>query len=81
MTAAQLRYASAGLGRRSPARNVQTRRSIDVGRAEAWSFRWSFRQAQYRVTEPDQLDGLPDLTCKDSICQHAMDDPRLSSNP
>jgi hypothetical protein len=42
------------------------------------SFRRSFHQALLRPSGAHWLDKLPDLTCKGSTRQHAVDDPLLS---
>jgi hypothetical protein len=42
------------------------------------SFPLSCHQALLAVTGAHWLDDVPDLTCKDGTCQHAVDDPRLS---
>jgi hypothetical protein len=44
------------------------------------SFPLSFNLAVPGPTGAYWLDGPPDVTCKDSTGQHAMDDPLLSCN-
>jgi hypothetical protein len=42
------------------------------------TFCLSFHQALLGPTGADRLDDPSDLSCKDSTCQHAADDPLLS---
>jgi hypothetical protein len=44
------------------------------------SFHLSFHQALLDPTGAHWLDDPPNLTCKDSTGQHAVDGPRLSCN-
>jgi hypothetical protein len=46
--------------------------------SEGMSFSLSFHQPVPGPTGAHWLDDLPDLTCKDSTRQHALDDPLLS---
>jgi len=48
---------------------------------QSMSFRWSFHLALLGPTGAHWLDGPPDLSCKETTGQHAVDDPRLSCNP
>jgi hypothetical protein len=45
------------------------------------SFRLSFHQPLLGPTGAHWLDGRPDVSCKDSTRQHAVDDALLSCNP
>jgi hypothetical protein len=62
------------------------RRPVEVKlaavRASDWwrSFSQSFHLALLGPTGAHWLDGLPDVSCKDSTRQHAVDDPLLSCN-
>jgi len=42
------------------------------------SFRLSFHLALFGPTGAHWLDDPPDVRCKDSTCQYAVDDPLLS---
>jgi hypothetical protein len=42
------------------------------------SFCWSFHLASLATTGPHWLDDPPDLSCKQTTRQHALDNPRLS---
>ena len=44
------------------------------------SFRLSFHQPLLGLSGADWLDDPPDLNCKDSARQHAVDEPLLSCN-
>jgi hypothetical protein len=46
-----------------------------------WSFRWSFRQGKHRLTGPEQLDGVPDLSSEDRTERDVMDGRVSTSNP
>jgi len=45
------------------------------------SFRWSFRQAQHRMTGPYRLDYPSDLTSENSTLRDDMDGGGSTSNP
>jgi hypothetical protein len=49
--------------------------------SEGMSFSLSFHQPLLSPTGAHWLDDPSDLTCKDSIQQHSVDDPLLSCNP
>ena len=44
------------------------------------SFRLSFHQALLGLTGAHWLDDPPEVSCKDSMRQYAVDDARLSCN-
>ncbi len=47
---------------------------------QAGSFHWSFHLALLSLTGAHLLDGPPDLSCKGSTGQYAVDGPLLSCN-
>ena len=56
-------------------------RRFERALAEAWSFRWSFRQAQHHMTGPCRLDYPSDLTCEDATLRDGVDGCGSTSNP
>jgi hypothetical protein len=56
-------------------------RRLERSLAEAWSFRWSFRQALHHTTVPYQLDDSSNLTSWNGTQQHGPDDQGSTSNP
>jgi hypothetical protein len=69
-----IRWTSYAVSKR-PSQTAET-----VRRAVRRSFHWSLHLALPGMTEPHQLNDGPDLSCKDSMGQHAVDGSLLSCN-